>query len=419
MLSLCLLPASSSSCCFHTTTCHPPPERQIIRVNVEDDMEIREVFFGEGGTGKSYVVLCNDETSTIPISSVFQDAFNDGTAPAEFRLIDCNYVLPASEKTIFDRFNLDPKVRPTIFLSGSVGEPKQIPAKHLKTGAMLTKLLRSKLVPHAQKVETTQDLRSKCLDKDICGLLLKGTKKAPTYLKDAMQNLLKEFPNVAFAAVDSSVLYVKNLEEFLPELQDGQPRFVVFQKVSGSLEKGGDRLITSIAPLATNGVSYGQMSNLVGGVVSGSTKTEKIPSLPTIKTRTKKLEQEERAKRERRANRAQSGGETTTPGGAFGDNDGSPEGRRAERERRRADHRANHNVREKTPEEIAEMERQRRLRMEEEAAKWNMAPEDLPPEGDPVTDENLGDLYEDVEESGTIEEEVVEEGDEEDVLDLD
>jgi len=417
---LSLLPgASSSSCCSHTT-CHSPTEqRQIIRVNVEDDMEIREVFFGEGGTGKSYVVLCNDETSTIPISSVFQDAFNDGTSPAEFRLIDCNYVLPASEKTIFDRFNLDPKVRPTIFLSGSVGEPKQIPAKHLKTGAMLTKLLRSKLVPHAQKVETTQDLRSKCLDKDICGLLLKGTKKAPTYLKDAMQNLLKEFPNVAFAAVDSSVLYVKNLEEFLPELQDGQPRFVVFKKVSGSLEKGGDRLITSIAPLATNGVSYGQMSNLVGGVVSGSTKTEKIPSLPTIKTRTKKLEQEERAKRERRANRAQSGGETTTPGGAFGDNDGSPEGRRAERERRRADHRANHNVREKTPEEIAEMERQRRLRMEEEAAKWNMAPEDLPPEGDPVTDENLGDLYEDVEESGTIEEEVVEEGDEEDVLDLD
>lgn len=381
-------------------------------------MEIREVFFGEGGTGKSYVVLCNDETSTIPISSVFQDAFNDGTSPAEFRLIDCNFVLPASEKTILERFNLDPKVRPTIFLSGSVGEPKQIPAKHLKTGAMLTKLLRSKLVPHAVKVETTQDLRSKCLDKDICGLLLKGTKKAPTYLKDAMQNLLKEFPNIAFAAVDASVLYVKNLEEFLPELQDGQPRFVVFKKVSGSLEKGGDRLITSIAPLATNGVSYGQMSNLVGGVVSGSTKTEKIPSLPTIKTRTKKLEQEERAKRERKAHR---GGaqETTTPGGAFSDNDGSPEGRRAERERRRADHRANHNVREKTPEEIAEMERQRRLRMEEEAAKWNMAPEDLPPEGDPVTDENLGDFYEDVEESGTIEEEVVEEGDEEDVLDLD
>jgi len=361
----------------------------------------------------------------VPISSVFQDAFSEASSIAEFRLIDCNYVLPSSGKTIVERFNLDTKVRPTIFISGAVGEPKQIPSKHLKTGAMLAKGLRSKLVPHADKIETTQDLRAKCLDKDICGLLLKGTTKAPTYLKDAMQNLLKEFPNISFASVDASVLYVKNLEEFLPELKDGQPRFVVFKKLSGSLEKGGDRLITSIAPLSTNGVGYGQMSNLVGGVVQGSIKTEKIPSLPTIKTRTKKLEQEERAKRERKANRKQSGGsQQDTPGGAFRDNDGSAEGRRAERERRRAEHRANNNVKEKTPEEIAEMERQRRLRMEEEAAKWNMAPEDLPPEGDPVTDEGYNDIYDDAQESGgggggTIVEEVEEEGDDEDVLDLD
>jgi len=183
----------------------------------------------------------------VPISSVFQDAFSEASSIAEFRLIDCNYVLPSSGKTIVERFNLDTKVRPTIFISGAVGEPKQIPSKHLKTGAMLAKGLRSKLVPHADKIETTQDLRTKCLDKDICGLLLKGTTKAPTYLKDAMQNLLKEFPNVSFASVDASVLYVKNLEEFLPELKDGQPRFVVFKKLSGSLEKGGDRLITSIA----------------------------------------------------------------------------------------------------------------------------------------------------------------------------
>ena len=385
-------------------------------------MEIREVFFGEGGSGKSYLVLCHDETSTIPISSVFQEAFKDGSSPAEFRVIDCNYILPSSGKTIIERFNLDTKVRPTMFLSGAVGEPKQIPSKHLKTGSMLVKLLRAKLVPHAQKVETTQDLRTKCLDKEICGLLLKGENKAPKYLKDAMQNLLKEFPNVSFASVDASVLYVLNLEEYLPELKDSQPRFVVFKKVSGSIEKGGDRLITSIATLPSNGVSYGQMSNLVGGVVRGTTITEKIPVLPTIKTRTKKLEQEERAKRERKSKRQQSGGTPKdTPGGAFRDNDGSADGRRAERDRRRAEHHKTHKVRERTPEEIAEMERQRRLRMEEEAAKWNMAPEDLPPEGDRIADESFGDMYEDVDDDGDriVEDVDEEETDLDDVLDLD
>jgi hypothetical protein len=34
------------------------------------------------------------------------------------------------------------------------------------------------------------------------------------------------------------------------------------------------------------------------------------------------------------------------------------------------------------------MERQRRKRMEEESAKWNMAPEDMPEEGEPVGDED-------------------------------
>jgi hypothetical protein len=325
------------------------------------------------------------------------------------------------------------KQRPTIFLSGAVGEPKQIPIKHLKTGKMLVKLLKARLEPHAAKVETTQDLRVKCLDKDICALLLKGTAKAPKYLKDAMQNLLKEFPKVAFAAVDSSVLYVKNLEEFLPELANEQPRFVVFKKVSGSVGKESTRLITSIAPLPTNGVSYGAMSNLVAGVVTGKTSMQKIPVLPTVRTRTKKLEQEEREKRERKQNRATgTGSSSDTPGGAFRENDGTAEGRRAERERRRAEHLKTHKVKERTPEEIAEMERQRRIRMEEEAAKWNMAPEDAPEEGNPIDGPTgSGDdpdyMFEDFDDEDDADNEgstrtVVQDGeddDEEDVMDLD
>ncbi|EEC46152.1 predicted protein [Phaeodactylum tricornutum CCAP 1055/1] len=382
---------------------------EIPRVNTEDELELREVLFGEAATGKSYAVLCHPEVSTIPISSVFQDASNDGGAPAEFRVLDCGYVLPSSEMSIADRFKLDLKSRPTIFVSGAVGGPKQVPTKNLKTGAMLVKFLRAKLGLTAAKIETTQDLRSKCLDKDMCGLLLKGAKKAPNYLKDAMNNLLKEYPTVSFASIDSSVLYAKNLEEYLPELESSQPRFVVFKKVSGSTEAGGDRLISSIAAIPTNGVSYGQMSNLVANVVNKSQELTKLTSLPVIKTRTKKLEQEERAKRDRKNNRQQEKDHPVSGSSSFEANDGSREGRKLERERRRAEHRETNNVREKTPEEIAEIERLRRQRMEEEAAKWNMAPDDLPEGGDPFMGEDME--YED---STTSDDD-----DEEDVIDLD
>jgi hypothetical protein len=309
-----------------------------------------------------------------------------------------------------------------IVISRLTGQYFQVPSKHLKTGNMLVKAIKNLLIPKAEKIETTQDLRSKCLEKDFCGLLLKGAKDSPKYVKDAMSKLLTEFPKVTFAVVDTSVLYVKGLEaEFLPEMVEGQPRFAVFQKVAGSTDSGSkERLKTSVAALPSSGVSYGPMSNLVAGVIQKTQEMEKVSTLPTMKTRSKKLVEEEKAKRQRRADqqRRQSEGSsgTSTPNGYFsGDNDGSQEGRKAERDRRRAEHRkSNPNYREKTPEEIAEIERRRRQRMEEEADKWNMVPDDIQPEGDRVDGD--GYVMEDNDNDGDADEP---DDDNDDVLDLD
>jgi len=381
--------------------------KEILRVDMTataNDLEIRDVFFGEDtSTGNTnYAVLCYPESAVFPISSVFQDAANDGTAPAQFRIMDCDVPMPGSEegKTVIGRFKLNKKTRPVVFVSGAIGQPKQVPAKYLKTGAMLTKALKNLLEPKAEKIETTQDLRTKCLDKDTCALMLKGSKVLPKYAKDAVHKLVVEYPKITFAAVDSSVLYVKGVEaEFLTELVPGMPRFIVFQKTSGTTDKkktDASRLKTTAVALDVD-VAYGPMSNLVASVVSGSATMTKVSTSPTIKTRTKKLEKTENEKRQRRKNResgGSSGGDSGSASqGAFsgsGDNDGSAEGRKAERERRRAEHRKNNpNYKEKTPEEIKEMERKRRIRMEEEAKKWNIADEDADADGG----EGAGDEY--------------------------
>jgi hypothetical protein len=204
------------------------------------------------------------------------------------------------------------------------------------------------------------------------------------------------------------------LEEYLPEFQAGTHRFVVFQKMSGGIDAKADRLVTSIATLGDMKIGYASMNELVQSVVDGKAEMTKIPSLPVIKTRTKKLEEEERAKRQRKQQRSapESSSQSTS---SFETNDGSSQGRKAERERRRAEHYKEHNVREKTPEEIQEMERKRRIRMEEEAARWNMAPEDAPEEGEPI-----GDEYIDTEDDGEyVQEEKKDDDEDEDVLDLD
>lgn len=408
---------------------------EIPRVDVEDELALREVFFGEG-EGKNYVVLCNtppeEGAKSIPISSVFQDSMYEyvgGVDPTKtntkFVLMDCQHTLP-SNKTIAKRFGLNLNKRPTIFVGGKVGEPKQLPDKHLKTGQMLTKVLKSMLEPHAAKIETTKDLKAKCLNKDFCALLLKGG-TPQQYVKDAIKNLLNDYPDVQFASVDTTTLLVSTLEELIPEYVPGQHRFVLFQKVSGGLESGKDgkqaegRLITSISYLdeeKDGSLGYSSINNIINMVKKGSRSMKKLSTLPQIKTRTKKMEEQLRQKRDR-ASKPKSSQQQTTPPGSFTENDGSKEGRKAERDRRREEHRKNNpNYRERTPEEIAEVERQRRQRMAEEAEKWNVMEEDAPPEGDPVED-TYDDFFEDGDEEEYVEDLDDEEEEDEDVMDLD
>lgn len=293
--------------------------------------------------------------------------------------MDCAHTLP-SGKQIHEKFKLDLKKRPTIFVSGKVGAPKQIPAKNLKTGHMLTKLLKGMLEPHAVKIESSKDFKSKCLNKNVCALLLKGG-SPPQALKDAFKNLLSTYEDVTFASVDSQNMLLIGLEEYLPEYEAGHHRFVVFKKVSGGLEAKDGRLVTSIAPLDES-ISFNNMSTLINNVKNGSNKPKKLSSAPQVKTRTKKLEEAERAKRDRATKKKEAPKQKASATST--NNDGSKEGRKAERDRRRTEHReGNPEYKEKTPEEKAEMERQRRARMHQESEKWNIGAEDAPEEGEP------------------------------------
>ena len=280
------------------------------------------------------------------------------------------------------------------------------------------------LEPRAAKIETTQDLRTKCLNQPYCGLLVKGSKSVDSATKAAIQKLLVEQPKMTFASVDSSNLYVNNLEEFLPELQKGRHRFVIFKKVSGSLDTKDTRLVTSIATLDNSGVSYGQMSNLSADVMSGKKAMTKLTTLPMIKTRSKKVEAEAQAKRARKTDqkqRAAGGGGSTTSSSSSSANDGSKEGRRAERDRRRDEHRSQTGAEPKTPEQIAEIERRRRIRMEDAESAWTVQDGDLPPEGEPVGDEgDLGDYMDDNDDDNDDDGDDDSDGDDdEEVLDLD
>ena len=417
---------------------------EIPRVDTSDELALREVLFGEGPYDKNYAVLCHTEATDggpgLPISSVFLDSFSEAKAPAEFVLMDCEYVLPSSGKTVAERFNLNTKTFPTIFASGTGLEaPKQIPSKHLKTGAMLTKALRKVFVPGPVKLDNSKTLKAKCLDMEYCVVFLKGsTSVSEKYIKDAINTLSADYSrnkNMVIASVDATSNYMSNLEEVLlslPEYKEGEHRLVGFKKLGGSASLSEDddkkdqgRLITSTAVFDSKStkMDYDSLSYFISGLQSGSIETKKLSTLPGIKTRTKKSQTQISSKREKIRGRAKEKAraqQEQTFAGSSTKSDTKAE-RKAERDRRRREHHAKNNVKPKTPEEIAAIEAQRRKRMEEEAAKWNMMEEDL---ADLVDEEaNSGsefqDDYPDEEELLDIDDVSFVEDDDEEILDLD
>merc|ERR1712232_1439889 len=187
---------------------------------------------------------------------------------------------------------------------------------------------------------------------------------------------------------------------------------------------GTGRLITSLRPYqGAHPLTYPYLSEFVSGIVAGRVEIKKIPALPQIKMRTKKNEQavvdkrRRAAERKKREEEQRMGGIRDETAGAFGGD--SKAERKAKRDELRAEHYKKNNVRERTPEELAEMERNRRKRMEEEAAKWNVMEEDAPPLGDEVTDDVTSDMFEDMDEDIVDIDEVDEDADEDGFVDLD
>jgi len=286
------------------------------------------------------------------------------------------------------------------------------------------------LEPHPAKITNTKTLKRKCLNKDYCAILLKGGTPSKDF-KATMQNLIVTYPQIQFASMDATTLLLSNLEEHLPLVQKGQFQFIMFKKVSGGLEvqnetegktSSNSRLITSAHVYTGDSYSYLSLSSFVSLALT-KTPFQKIPALPAVNTRTKKLEEAHEKKRQRiihQRNEQHRKREEAASGGAF---DARSE-RRAERERRREEHRREHGYKERTPEEMAERERARRKRMDEEAERWNMKPDDAPDEGEPFGDEEFyfeedeelmdGDYY--VEEDENEDED---EDEDEEFLDLD
>jgi hypothetical protein len=93
------------------TTCFTFLSFWVIRVNVEGQYRLRELFFGGAGARimPSSVTMARPQNSSV---SVFQDANNNNNRCPAICLADCNHMLRKAEETVADRFQLNPRRGP-------------------------------------------------------------------------------------------------------------------------------------------------------------------------------------------------------------------------------------------------------------------------------------------------------------------
>lgn len=255
-------------------------------------------FFNEGPVSKTFIVLCynnNAEINDLPIYEPFQQAHHEFIHhhDVEFYVMDCDTVLPDSGKTISNRFNLDTdKHQATLFMSGNTGLPVEIPPKYHKKSKILIQYIKTKTTPLIHKIKTSKDFKTKCLSKNMCGLILKP-RIMEKKLTKTIKKLMKEYKDVKFCSVESEHVLVPHVEEYIP-LYEGKVRFVVFQR-----EYNKDKSVVRFVYLEQE-ADYKHMNQLLKKMILKSiTDWRKLPILPYIQTRSKKNEQLDLKKRER------------------------------------------------------------------------------------------------------------------------
>jgi hypothetical protein len=208
------------------------------RLDVEDTMHISDVFSGSLG---GHVVLClsQDEVErSKPLNSAFIDAagiIDDGkseTPLAKFVTVDCDAVTTKGGKSIHSKYGLDSSAKPAVVaVVNKGGKVLQVKGKDLRSGYVLSKVVRGMLEVRAGKVESTKQLVTKCLSQRYCVAILKGGgvdeagKKGRGEFKALMEGWSDE---VAFVSVDSTVLEVQGVEVRMEDFVEGKDRAVLF-----------------------------------------------------------------------------------------------------------------------------------------------------------------------------------------------
>ena len=184
-------------------------------LNLTDASEdtLKGVFTGD----KPFVLYCaRGQGKDEKVHPIFADLNKVQGGKYGFAMVNCNHKLP-SGKTIMERFGLNRKVKPIIFMTAPWfgGRAKQAPGGSLKDVKTLRKHVDIALAPRAQEITSDKELAKYCGfgpssftndDKSIgtsCIAFVKGKRHAKMHL-DLEEKVIRAYPRQRYVSIDAN-----------------------------------------------------------------------------------------------------------------------------------------------------------------------------------------------------------------------
>ena len=270
-------------------------------VNVKtDEAKLKEIFF----SGEPYVVYCQAGQSKLVPKLLIEGA---NMLPRGFStaMLNCGEVMPSSGKSVYERFELDPKDMPA-FVVANGEKPKQYNRNSFYNMEYFAEFAKNHAVPKMKEVGNEIQFRNYCTEKSKCVAI--GHKgKLTDSTKASIESTMTYFRKQRFASIDTGKFAIK-LDDVLSASLDAQIKDGRTGKgyLSGLCVSMPDRSVDTHSPVKAmvKRVTESELYYFVKDCMA-DVGLQEIKKVPTLDFKVKKAKKDKSGK-EPKQNKAQS-----------------------------------------------------------------------------------------------------------------
>lgn len=132
------------------------------RIYITDAAKLRQVFFG----GDTWFVTCRTPNSGQRLHPTIKQSLSKIKRFAQLAEMDCHAKLPETNRTIIERFKLNPQV--SAFLVANENKPISVPPVLLANVEKLTSFVERNSRRKLKNIEKVGSVRDECFNKERC-----------------------------------------------------------------------------------------------------------------------------------------------------------------------------------------------------------------------------------------------------------